>query len=170
MVTPDAQLTVRLPPAIWWNPASDHTNRAVIAGNEFVLSPLVDGTPPFTFEWRRNGELLPQRNRVLVIDPVTAADTGTYTVTARNPYGVATNSASLTVLQRSAIDEWRWVLPKPQGNNLRGVAFGAGRFVAVGDLGALLTSTNGIDWSATNLNNLGLIGVSFGNGRFVALT
>jgi len=170
VVTPEARLTVHIPPRLSWHSSAFETNRALVAGDALSIFPRVDGTGPFTFEWRRNGVLLSQTNSMLVIDPVSAADAGSYTVTARSPYGFDTNTFSVSVIPPTRFDEWRWVQPRPQGNDLHEVAFGNGRFVAVGDFGTLLISTNGIDWSSTNLNNLNLIGVSFGNGTFVALT
>ena len=50
-----------------------------------------------------------------------------------------------------------------------GLAYGGGRFVAVGHFGGVATSTNGINWSFTNLNSDGLYGVAYGAGRFVAV-
>ena len=44
------------------------------------------------------------------------------------------------------LDEWYWRNPYPQGNDLFGVAYGAGTFVAVGKLGTVMTSTNGYLW------------------------
>ena len=65
--------------------------------------------------------------------------------------------------------------------SLSGVAFGNGRFVAVGGAsddfnGAVIVSTNGFDWNRQNLRNSGLTnagaftGVTFANGLFVAVT
>jgi hypothetical protein len=170
VVTPEAQLTVHIPPRLSWHSSAFETNRTLVAGDALSILPRVDGTGPFTFEWRRNGVLLSQTNTMLVIDPVSAVDAGSYTVTVRSPYGFDVNAFSVSVIPPTRFDEWRWVQPRPQGNDLHEVAFGNGRFVAVGDFGTLLISTNGIEWSSTNLNNLNLIGVSFGNGTFVALT
>ena len=54
---------------------------------------------------------------------------------------------------------------------LRGVGFGNGTFVAVGDSGKILTSTNnGSSWdNETAVNSNNLYGVSFGNSTFVAV-
>ena len=48
---------------------------------------------------------------------------------------------------------WRWINPLPQGNTLSGVAFGGGRYVAVGRAGTILVSDDGVAWSmrASNL-------------------
>ena len=80
----------------------------------------------------------------------------------------------LTVLAIEVIagplDDWEWVQPLPQGNSLLSVAYGQGRFVAVGTGGTIVTSTNGIDWQ--NIPALvlePLYGVTYGQGRFVAV-
>jgi len=53
---------------------------------------------------------------------------------------------------------------------LRAIAFGGGTFVAAGDGGKVLTSSNGITWASqsTGISNA-LNGVSFGHGQFVAV-
>ena len=64
----------------------------------------------------------------------------------------------------------------PSTSTLYGVTYGNSRFVAVGDYGAILTSTNGTSWtsrfsgSSTIPANLGSIqSVTYGNGIFVAV-
>src|SRR5690242_20271590 len=42
---------------------------------------------------------------------------------------------------------WHWANPLPQGNTLRGVAWHAGEFVAVGENGTIITSADGIGWA-----------------------
>ena len=37
---------------------------------------------------------------------------------------------------------WQWRNPTPQGNDYNGVAYGNGRFVAVGNAGTITTSTD----------------------------
>jgi len=53
---------------------------------------------------------------------------------------------------------------------LSGVTFGNGTFVAVGANGAILTSTDGVNWNQMNsVTNKPLLGVAYGNGAFVAV-
>jgi hypothetical protein len=56
------------------------------------------------------------------------------------------------------------------GNDLIGVAYGNGLFVAVGDDGTILTSPDGVSWTqrTSGTGNL-LEGVTYGNGLFVAV-
>jgi hypothetical protein len=54
-------------------------------------------------------------------------------------------------------------------SELRGVAYGDGLFVAVGD-GTILTSPDGVSWTRqTPPTGNWLYGVTYGNGRFVAV-
>ncbi len=64
---------------------------------------------------------------------------------------------------------WNWRNPLPQGNDYKAVAYGNGRFVAVGAAGTITTSTDGITWSAANSGVNDVFGsIAYGNGVFVA--
>ena len=57
---------------------------------------------------------------------------------------------------------------RPVTTCLNRVTYGNGYFYAVGDGGAILSSTNGTDWTAETSGTIeGLYGVAFGNGNFV---
>ena len=74
----------------------------------------------------------------------------------------------LNVRGATGLDLWRWRNPLPQGNRLKSVAWGNGRWVAVGNAGSIVTSTNGETWvTATNCSG-GLRDVAAGPGGFVA--
>ena len=71
-----------------------------------------------------------------------------------------------------------WSFQKVNSRALFGIAYGAGRFVAVGDAyrtnissdsGLILTSTNGVDWLATTYSNR-LLNVSFVGETFIVAT
>lgn len=73
-------------------------------------------------------------------------------------------------LRADSLDNWQWKNPLPTGNQLNGIAYGNGLFVAVGGLGTVVTSPDGVTWtvrSSGSTNNLN--GVGFGNGIFVAV-
>ena len=70
--------------------------------------------------------------------------------------------------QTEPLDFWRWRNPSPQGNTLHRVAFLGGRFIATGDNGVVLSSTNGTNWQEWHSGTVDAInGVTWGNGRFV---
>ena len=63
---------------------------------------------------------------------------------------------------------WEWINPLPQGNEIYSAAYGDNMFVVVGDLGTVMTSSNGITWILQNSGFLDTLGdVTFGNGQFV---
>jgi hypothetical protein len=68
------------------------------------------------------------------------------------------------------LDIWHSRNPLPQGNTLNGVAFGNGIFVAVGQLGTVMTSSDGLEWqiSQSGIDN-NLSAVAFGNGMFATV-
>jgi hypothetical protein len=68
------------------------------------------------------------------------------------------------------LDVWHWRNPLPQGNDLNGVTFGNGTFVAVGNHGTILTSPDGINWIIRTSGTKNFLArVAFGNGIFVAV-
>ena len=55
-------------------------------------------------------------------------------------------------------------------NNLFGVTYGNGLYVAVGSLGTILTSPDAIDWKLlSSVSTNALLRIAFGNKRFVAM-
>ncbi len=68
------------------------------------------------------------------------------------------------------LETWRWRNPLPQGNDLQNLAFANGLFFAMGEAGTLITSSNGLDWSAQFVDSSQKFhGVSWGAGIYVAL-
>ncbi len=64
----------------------------------------------------------------------------------------------------------QWAVTNSTTQTLNGVAYGAGKFVAVGYGGTVLTSSNAIDWEDHSPGtNIYLQKISWGNSRFVAL-
>ena len=63
-----------------------------------------------------------------------------------------------------------WRQPTPTGAGLRGIVFGGGRFVAVGQAGAVVTSPDGTNWLSSNATTTKeLVSVAYGNGTYVAV-
>jgi len=72
-------------------------------------------------------------------------------------------------VQAIPLDHWTTVASGTT-NHLRAIAFGAGTFVATGDNGAVLTSSNGISWTLRSSGVTNSIdGVAFRHGQFVAV-
>ena len=72
-------------------------------------------------------------------------------------------------LASDALEIWTWRNPLPAGNKLNGLGHGNDRFIAVGDAGAILVSTNGVNWTAGNSGQSALNGVANASGLFVAV-
>jgi hypothetical protein len=67
-------------------------------------------------------------------------------------------------------DGTTWTRRHFAGSPLRDVAFGGGVYVASGDAGTLLRSTNGTSWSPVpSGTSVNINGVAYGNGGFVAV-
>ncbi len=74
------------------------TNTTVCAGANVEFTVAASGCALFTFQWRKQGTLLPgQTNNTLYLPNVTAADAGVYDVIISSFCGTITNSATLTV-------------------------------------------------------------------------
>ena len=71
-----------------------------------------------------------------------------------------------------AQQHWHWRNPLPQGNRLNDITFGNSGFVAVGNYGTILSSSDGVDWVARRLpeSNPDLISIEYGNGIYLVLT
>jgi hypothetical protein len=73
---------------------------------------------------------------------------------------------------RTSTDGLKWTSPALNGR-LHSIAYGKGQFVIVGEAGAIVTSTDGVNWiqrqSSTITSETYLLGVAYGNGQFVAV-
>jgi photosystem II stability/assembly factor-like uncharacterized protein len=146
-------------------------SRLAYVGDNIALEVAVTGTLPSRLRWSFNGaDLLNATNSVLLLTNVTLVQSGTYTCRGTNVYGTNAAQISLSVLPRHALDRWIMRNPLPQPNDLEHIAFFSGRYVAVGEGGIIVTSTNAVDWMPTMLGNrYNAIGLASGNGRFVLL-
>ena len=52
------------------------------------------------------------------------------------------------VFASDPLDQWAIRSPLPTGNGIMGISYGNNTFVAVGDSGTILTSSNGTTWSS----------------------
>lgn len=77
----------------------------VVAGQPFtVFVSKVDGTPPFTYQWRKDGVDLPgQTAATYTVKAATAADAGLYSVRITNPAGsTISDNAAATIIVKPA--------------------------------------------------------------------
>lgn len=74
------------------------TNLVVTAGGSITLNATAVGYPPPQYSWRFNGTLLNgQTSSSLLLANLSAANQGTYEITASNSLGTVTSTATLTV-------------------------------------------------------------------------
>ena len=65
------------------------------AGLNLALAAATEGTPPFAYQWRKNGALLTgQTGFYLTIPAITKTDAGDYDVVVTSPFGVTTSLVS----------------------------------------------------------------------------
>jgi len=74
----------------------------------------------------------------------------------------------LSELRGAPLDQWHWRNPLPQGNALHNVVFLNGAYIALGELGTVLLSSDGTNWvrqpSGTTFN---LRDCAYGSGKYV---
>jgi hypothetical protein len=165
--TPEALLTVHRPPTA----TIFTTSLSIVEGATLFIQSSVNGDAPLRFQWRLNNvDLVGQTNEHLRLVGVSTNNTGSYTLVVRNPWGDSvSNPLQVNVSPRGPVDRWTWRSPLPQGNELTDIAFGNGRYVAVGDDGTVVVSTNARDWSVHTADYGDFISIAFGDGLFAAL-
>jgi hypothetical protein len=162
------------------------TNRPLSFGGGDLFQSVLEGADAL-FQWDqtaggtadanyfvlRNGTnaLLPLYYGNLILPEVSLADAGQYVIVASNSISVRTGLvATLNVIPGGQLDRWTRRNPLPQSDPLRELAHGNGRFVAVGERGSVVVSTNGADWALHRAKGQPLLSaVAYGNGVFVAV-
>lgn len=83
-------------------------SQSVMVGSSAEFYASVSATRPITFQWYRDGVLLPGATNInIVITNVTAGDAGSYRLAATNAYGGAlSGTAQMTVITRPVILSW----------------------------------------------------------------
>jgi hypothetical protein len=83
---------------------------------------------------------------------------------------ISANLISPLSSEAGPLDVWHLRDSGLQGITLNGITFGNGMFVAVGEVGTILTSPDGVNWTARSSGTTNeLRGIAFGNGVFVAV-
>lgn len=121
-----------------------------------------------SYQWNLNGTPLAGATG----QSYAATSSGTYTVTVVDGSGCMGVSSPFQVTIHacaSACSGWSWANPRPDGNSFYSVAYGSGKYVAVGQYGKVATSPDGASWTAqASGTTKDLWGIAWANGRFVA--
>jgi len=103
------------------------------------------------------------------LSPITVNSEGTATVSISKE-GIASGTKNVAVYKKAG-PVWTTVNSTFGLNPINAVAWGDGRFVAVGDIGKIAYSTDGISWTAVSNSNFGMSAincVAWGDGKFIA--
>lgn len=178
VLTVTAGFPAAVAPTIVTQPAAITVN----TGNTATFAVGVDGSGPFTFQWRKDGVNIPgSTSAVLTLNSVTNASAGSYSIVISNsvsPGGVASAAAVLTVLASgeavvpTVVTQPATVVVAPGGSAVLAVAAtGSGPLnyqwlfngsPISGELDAVLilpvvTGLDAGDYSVTVSNNLGSV-------------
>src|SRR6266403_1706633 len=71
-------------------------------------------------------------------------------------------------LHGEPLEQWHWRNPLPQGNSLQNVVFVNGNWVALGEFGTILSSTDGTNWLRRESGIVDTLqDCAYGAGRYV---
>jgi hypothetical protein len=74
------------------------TSVVVCAGASTSFSTVASGTGPFTYTWKKNGQVIAsETNASLFVNSISSNDAGTYSVEVSGACAIVTNSATLTL-------------------------------------------------------------------------
>jgi hypothetical protein len=93
-----------------------------------------------------------------------------YTVSIASDSAVIKGSGTVDINQMPLLSWTRVSASTFSTYDIRGVTYGGGKFVAVGDSGKIAYSSDGVNWTAGSGTSSGtLYGVAYGGGKFVAV-
>jgi hypothetical protein len=115
------------------------------------------GTATLTVTFTTNISTTASRTYTVSIAPDSTVIKGTGTVAINQS---AKNSLTWTAVSDS---------PFTTDTIIRGVAYGDGKFVAVGDKDKIAYSSDGVSWTAVSIATSVMRGVAYGDGKFVAV-
>jgi hypothetical protein len=68
------------------------------------------------------------------------------------------------------LEHWTWRFPNPQGLTLNAVTYGGGQFVAVGDNGTIINSSDGFNWTVQTYDVFPTLnGIAYAGGVYAAV-
>ena len=110
-VIPMSQLYTNSAPFIIAHP----TNQTVVPGTTATWSVFAGGTPPFTYQWKKDGVNVPSggNGSVFSVPNAQLADGGNYSVVVSNAFGAATSLNGLLT-----VDAAPSISVQPQGQNV----------------------------------------------------
>jgi uncharacterized delta-60 repeat protein len=145
-----AQITVKDPVIV-----AQPTNQLVgpCAAVQFVVVPT--GTPPFSFQWRKNGAEIPgATNAVFLVATPGESDQGSYEVVVSGYFGTDASSAASLVIEPPSRNPPVMFLNSDTGDEAS-YRFSFGIAGACGQSVVVESSTNLVDWYPVQTNRLG---------------
>lgn len=126
--------------------ATQPVGQTLLPGGIVTLSVSPNGSPPLTYQWSRNGAAISGATAAaFTLSPIQSADAGSYVVKVISPAGTVTsNSATIAV---AVTPTFTFRNPTPALGTLLSVGFGAGKFLAVGIGGRIVSSPDAVNWS-----------------------
>ena len=139
---PDLTAPAGIAPTLATQPVS----QTLLPGGIITLSVSPSGSPPLTYQWSRNGVAISGATAAaFTLSPLQSADAGSYVVKITGPAGTVTsNPATIAV---AVTPTFTFRNPTPALGTLFSVGFGAGKFLAVGIGGRIVTSPDAVNWS-----------------------
>ncbi len=146
---------------------------STVVSNFVLLRTREKASPPIiSYQWSFNGtNIADATNSILVLPSITAEQAGRYRVSVSNAVGIGTSPPSdIEVQPALALDQWQWSIPLPRSEDLLSAIFGNGVFVAVGESGTILTSSDAQNWRDQSLlTRTNIPAIAFASGRFMML-
>jgi photosystem II stability/assembly factor-like uncharacterized protein len=126
--------------------ATQPVGQTLLPGGIVTLSVSPNGSPPLTYQWSRNGAAINGATAVaFTLSPIQSADAGVYDVRVTSPVGTITSNPAAIAVAVTPVFTFR--NPTPALGTLLSVGFGAGKFLAVGIGGRIVTSPDAVNWS-----------------------
>ncbi len=145
-------------------------SESVFVGQDVTFTVQANGRSAPNYQWNFNGTRISgATSSTLTLTNVQITDAGDYSAIVANSSASVTSAvARLSVRLAGPLDLWS--LRRGTGTSLRGITFGNGICVAVGDSGAILTSADGVTWTNQSVATASFLrGVAYANGAFVAV-
>ena len=145
-------------------------SQSIQGGQSATVSVSANGTPPLTYQWYRgnSGDISnPVGSNSPSFTTPALTTTTSYWVGVSNACGQADSARATISVQPGSCTSWNQAMGPSSSYYFRGVAFGNGRFLAVGTYGAIFSSEDGQRWvqqaSGTNafLNSVTWTGQQF---------